>query len=197
MHRVIPKPEKDLTFEDHQMLRAQWDHRATYLFAKNSARFPDPTAWPDNDEEQTEGTQEGSDGWSQKLEEMESRIAQLLGKITTPQTDQSTVTEGEQRRAASEMVLLIGKMNKEISKKIEEINKTMTRSIERVAGRIERKLNFFGEIACGVIGVGAGYMAYKLVSSDLGFGDWIGGLAWFATCAFVGAAAWRGFRKGE
>jgi hypothetical protein len=98
--QLVQSGAKDLTFEDHQMLRAQWDHRATHLFSKHPARFPDPAAWPDNDEEQVEGTQEGGDGWSQRLEEMESRIAQLLGKITTP-TDHSTATEGEQRRAAS------------------------------------------------------------------------------------------------
>jgi hypothetical protein len=195
--QLVQSGAKDLTFEDHQMLRARWDHRATYLYGKQPGRFPDPAAWPDNDEEQTEGTQEGGDGWSQRLEEMESRIAQLVGKITTPRTDQSTPTEGEQRRAASEMISLIGKMNIEISKKIEVPNKTMMRCIEDVAGTIERKLNFFGEIFCGVIGLGAGYVAYKLVSSDLGLGDGIGVPAGFATFVFVGAAMWRRFRKGN
>ena len=88
-------------------------------------------------------------------------------------------------------------MNVEISKNIEEINKTVKRNIEGVAGRIERKLNFFGEIVCCAIGLGARYRAYKFVSSDLGLGDWIGGLAGFATFAFLGAATWREFRKGE
>jgi hypothetical protein len=95
------------------------------------------------------------------------------------------------------MVLLIGKMNVEISKKIEEIDKTVKQSIKGVASRIERRLNFFGEIVCFTLGLGAGYMAYKFVSSDLGLSDWIGGVAGFATFAFLGAATWREFRKGE
>jgi len=62
--------------------------------------------------------------------------------------------------------------------------------------RIERKLNYFGEIVCGGIGLAAGYAAYKIVSNDWGFSHWIGGLAGVAAFAFVGAAAWRGFKDG-
>jgi hypothetical protein len=41
----------------------------------------------------------------------------------------------------------------EVSKKIEEINKTVKQSIKGVASRIERKLKFFGEIVCFALGV--------------------------------------------
>jgi hypothetical protein len=61
--------------------------------------------------------------------------------------------------------------------------------------RIERKLNVFGEIVCGGVGLGAGYAAY-VVFNDWGLSHWIADLAGFAAFAFVGSAAWRGFQKG-
>lgn len=87
--------------------------------------------------------QEAGEGWSQRLEEMEARFTRLLGKITT---DRPAATDDEQRRTASEidlshwwqdeMAFLIGKVNVEIAKKLEEINETVKRGIDGVANSL-------------------------------------------------------------
>jgi hypothetical protein len=62
--------------------------------------------------------------------------------------------------------------------------------------RIERKLDFFGEILCFLIGILAGIFANNGVIR-LGFSDLTGCLAGLAAFAVVGAVTWQRFLRGR
>ena len=76
---------------------------------------------------------------------------------------------------------------------VSELTST-TKASEASCRRIEDKLNFFGEIVCGGIGLGAAYAAYCIVAADWGFGNWIGYMAGAAAFIAVGGGTWRSFR---
>jgi len=56
---------------------------------------------------------------------------------------------------------------------------------DRIA-RIERKVKFIAEGVAAVLIIGAALAADRIVTHDLGFGSWIGVIAFFVVAACVG-----------
>ena len=61
--QLIDRDIKDMKYEDRQMLRANWNNRATFLFGTNPALYPDPAAWQD-EEEQSMDLRSIDRGWA-------------------------------------------------------------------------------------------------------------------------------------
>ncbi len=59
--------------------------------------------------------------------------------------------------------------------------------------RIERKINSIGSVVAGAIGIGTGFIAYKIATQDLGLGNGLGEVAAVATFLVVGYFANRDF----